>query len=251
MKKNYTHWAIVIDRSGSMQSLKSATIEGFNQMVEDQKKEPGELTVSLIQFDSNYESPTHFGARGVQNLRYEQTNDFSLLNEVKLLNNENYVPNGGTPLNDAVARLITETGKRLAAMPESDRPEKVIVTIMTDGEENSSREHTTESVRKLIEHQEKKYGWKFIYIGANQDAFKEASTRGMSASLNFAATDKGTKSAYFASSTTLSKMRGISVDDLVTYDASVDLGATYKMEMAKPDEPKVGDTIKPKKEDKK
>jgi hypothetical protein len=237
MKKGYTHWSVIIDRSGSMEVIKKAVIEGFNQLIEDQKKDEGELTVSLIQFDSNgtYWNGFNRGLGESSTFRYDILNDFSQLNEVKLLNEENYLPAGGTPLNDAVARFIEETGKRLAAMPESQRPEKVIVTIMTDGEENSSRKHTAESVRKMIEHQEQKYGWKFIYIGANQDAFKEGNSRGISSAMNFQASDIGTKSAFYSNSKTMSKMRGMSNEAYASYNATTDLNVEYKAAMEQPD----------------
>ena len=94
MKNNYTHVAILIDRSGSMNSIKSDVIGGFNQLIEDQKNVPGDLTVTLVQFDEN------------MGLQFETINDFSPLNEVKLLNESNYTPRGSTPLNDSLARLI-------------------------------------------------------------------------------------------------------------------------------------------------
>jgi len=231
MKKGYTHWGIIIDRSGSMGLIKSAIIEGFNKSIEDQKTESGELTVSLVQFDSGYENGSPFGRSSI--LRYNQINDFSLLNEVKLLNNENYTPDGGTPLNDAVARFIEETGKRLAAMPEAHRPEKVIVTIMTDGEENTSKTHTAESVRRMIERQEKDYGWKFIYIGANQDAFQEGNSRGIGSTLNFSADEKGVRSAYISNSSVMKKMRSMDTQAYASYSATTDMLNTYNDELKK------------------
>ena len=147
MKNNYTHVAILIDRSGSMNSIKSDVIGGFNQLIEDQRNVPGDLTVTLVQFDEN------------MGLQFETINDFSPLNEVKLLNESNYIPRGSTPLNDSLARLINETGARLAAKDESERPEKVLIVSITDGRENASKEHTKQSVKTLIEHQEKNYSW--------------------------------------------------------------------------------------------
>lgn len=238
MKQGYTHLSILIDRSGSMQSIKKQVIEGFNKMIEEQKALTDELTVSLIQFDSivnNERSPFSnvWGSNLKQSLRYNIVNDFAPLNEVKLMNAENYTPEGGTPLNDSVARLIEETGKRLEAIPESLRPEKVIVVIYTDGEENTSNVHTKSSVRDMIKHQEEKYSWKFMYIGANQDSEVESKSRGISTYLNYTADELGTEAAYAATSKTLSKMRSMTADSLSDFDASFDLGREYSKEKNK------------------
>lgn len=236
MKNGYTHWGIIIDRSGSMKAIAPSIIEGFNKLVEDQKSEPGELTVSLVQFDSYYdeEASSPFSHRwGSETLKYNQINDFAPLDKVNLLSHDNFHPRGGTPLNDAVARFIEETGTRLAAMPEAFRPEKVIVTIITDGEENTSKKHTRDSVRRMIEKQEKDYNWKFIYIGANQDSFQEGNSRGISSTLNFTADAKGTTAAYFSNSVSMKKMRSMSKSDFVGYSATTDMLNTYNDELKK------------------
>lgn len=195
MKKNYTHIAILIDRSGSMNTIKSDVIGGFNQLIEDQKKIDGELSITLVQFDTNL------------GLQYDTVNDFSPLNEVKLLNEKNYVPRGTTPLNDSFARLINETGAKLANISEDNRPEKVLIISITDGMENASTEYTKETLKNLIEHQEKNYKWDFMYIGANQDAFAEGNSRGIDASYTFSATSKGTKKMSKVMSDTISMYR--------------------------------------------
>jgi Mg-chelatase subunit ChlD len=216
MKKGYTHVSILIDRSGSMSRLKKDVIGGFNQLIEDQQKEDGELTISLVQFDDN------------GGLQFEATNDFSPVKEVVLLTEANYMPRGGTPLNDALARLINETGAKLAAMSEDNRPEKVLFVTITDGEENSSKEQTTASIKQMIEHQESVYNWKFLYIGANQDSFAEAGARGMSGGLNFAASATGTTAMYSAISTTMTNARSVDVQAFSGIDFSEDLDKTYK-----------------------
>jgi hypothetical protein len=204
MKKNYTHVAILIDRSGSMGTIKDDVIGGFNQLISDQKKEPGELTVSLVQFDDNV---------GIQ---YETINDFSSLENVQLLNESNYVPRGGTPLNDSLAKLINETGAKLASMSEDSKPEKVLVVCITDGHENASKEYVGPSGKKalkeIIERQEKTYNWKFMYIGANQDSFAEGTERGMGASLNYSASKKGVNKMSKVFSASLSSYRSASPD---------------------------------------
>jgi hypothetical protein len=205
MKKNYTHVAILIDRSGSMSSIKNDVIGGFNQLISDQKNVPGELTVSLVQFDDN------------GGMQYETLNDFSSLENVQLLNESNYVPRGGTPLNDSLAKLINETGTKLANLKESARPEKVLVVCITDGEENASKEYVgpagKKALKEIIERQENQYKWKFMYIGANQDSFAEGASRGMSTSLNYAASSKGAKKMSKVFSASLSSYRSATTDD--------------------------------------
>jgi len=228
MKNNYTHVAILIDRSGSMNSIKSDVIGGFNQLIEDQKNVPGDLTVTLVQFDEN------------MGLQFETINDFSPLNEVKLLNESNYTPRGSTPLNDSLARLINETGARLAAKDESERPEKVLIVSITDGHENASKEHTKQSVKTLIEHQEKNYNWKFMYIGANQDSFAEGSSRGIGASYNFAADSKGTKkmSKVFSATLTSYRSAGVSAQECDLSQVLADAAKKADLEEAAEDSKK-------------
>jgi Mg-chelatase subunit ChlD len=218
MKTGYTHVSILIDKSGSMQSIKDDVIGGFNQLIEDQKKEPGELTVSLVQFDGN------------NALDFNVTNDFSPITKVILLNEKNYQPRGNTPLNDALARLILETGNKLTSLNENDRPEKVIFVCITDGQENSSREHTTASVKAMIEVQEKVYKWKFIYIGANQDSFTEAHSRGMGSSLNFDFDASGNKAMYSSLNKSLSKSRNVDLKEFHSLNLSIELKTEYDKE---------------------
>ena len=147
MKKNYTHVAIVLDRSGSMGTIKNDIIGGFNQLIEDQKKETGEMTVTLVSF--------------------AEANDYTVIYnrvpiaEVKTLTSNDYRTAGGTALNDSFVRLINETGNDLRSLSEDNRPEKVLLVSITDGEENSSREFAgkegNQKLKELIKHQEDKY----------------------------------------------------------------------------------------------
>lgn len=196
MKSGYTHVAVLIDRSGSMRSIRNDVIGGFNTLLDDQKKVEGTLTVSTVQFDHSFEG-----------MQYESLNDFAQLNEAVQLNESNYVPRGGTPLNDALARLIIETGAKLASLPEEERPEKVLIVSITDGEENASKEYDKATLKKMIEEQETKFAWKFMYIGANQDSFAEGAARGMKAAYNFKADMKGTSKMSKVFSSTLSSYR--------------------------------------------
>ena len=170
MQMELTDITLVIDRSGSMASIREDAEGGVNSFIQQQAAQPGQASLTLVQFDTEYE----FLCRGVpiaQAPRYELR------------------PRGSTALLDAVGRAITETGERLAALPESGRPGLVIVVIVTDGQENSSREFERETVRQMVEHQRTKYNWRFIYLGANQDAFKEAGGMGIpqNAAADFAA----------------------------------------------------------------
>lgn len=185
---------IVLDRSGSMESIKDDTIGGFNSFLEDQKETPGDDLLTLIQFDN----------------RYEVVHDAVPLSEVKPLNGKTFVPRASTALLDAIGRAINSTGARLATMKEEDRPEQVIFVIVTDGYENASQEFSRKQVFDMIDHQTEKYSWQFVYLGANQDAIKVASNLGISAgsSMSYAATSVGTNSAWkgFSRSVTSRKL---------------------------------------------
>ena len=159
---NYTHIAFLLDRSGSMTSIKSDTEGGFNAYIESQRRQPGRCTVTLAQFDNEYEEV--FAGRPIA--------------DVPALDLQ---PRGMTALNDAIARLVRTTGEFLAAMAEDVRPGAVIVGIMTDGMENASVEWTRPAVKALIEAQEAKYDWTFSYLGANQDAIEVGSSMGIPA----------------------------------------------------------------------
>lgn len=165
MKKNYCHLVFVLDRSGSMASIRTDVIGGFNQLLEDQKKAIGDCTVTLVQFDS--QNP------------YEVLRDMVEIEDIKPLGDE-YQPRASTPLYDAVGRAIVNTGVELSNLPESERPDKVVFVILTDGYENYSKEYTQEKVKEMIQHQTNVYNWIFIYLGANQDAWLAGQSFGVS-----------------------------------------------------------------------
>ena len=182
MKEGYTDIGIVLDRSGSMESVKSDTIGGFNTFLADQKQAPGDATITLAQFDNVYE--VVYSAIPVK--------------EAKPLDNSTFVPRGATALLDAIGRTIHDMGKRLEAIPEGQRPEKVVFVILTDGFENASREFSAEKINELITHQRDVYKWEFVFLGANQDAIATASKLGVSLpnSLTYAANAAGTQQAF-------------------------------------------------------
>lgn len=156
----YTDITMVLDRSGSMQSIKEDTIGGFDAFVTEQRRVPGRCTVSLVQFDNEYEE-VYTGR------------DLADVPGLTL------VPRGSTAMLDAIGRAVNATGARLATLPEDRRPGTVIVGIMTDGLENASREFGYADVKALIEQQEQVYGWTFMYLGANQDAIEVGARLGV------------------------------------------------------------------------
>lgn len=180
--KNYTDITIILDKSGSMQSVKDDTIGGFNSFVEEQKRMKTNGCISLVQFNEKHEV-TFKG------------NDISYCPS---LNPSNYMPNGSTALLDAVGKTIIDMGIRLQSMPEHERPDKVIVVIMTDGHENASKEFKKTQINQMISHQREKYNWQFVFLGANQDAIQEGSSLGVALgnSLTYFANTKGTQNAF-------------------------------------------------------
>jgi hypothetical protein len=159
MNNNLTEIAFVLDRSGSMQSLVEPAITGFNRLLREQQQEPGSARFTLALFDDQYEVPFHSVP----------------IAEVVELDTTTYVPRGSTALLDAIGRTIDELGAKLAATPEADRPGQVIVAILTDGEENASHRYTWRDIAARIRHQTRNYQWKFLFLGANQDAIATAS----------------------------------------------------------------------------
>jgi len=158
---NLTEIAFILDRSGSMQSIKAGTLEGVNAFLDQQKQENAAYPVkfSLTLFSTEIE------------VRHASVP----VAEVPSLSDTTYLPDGGTALLDAIGITIDSLGKRLAETPEDNRPAKVIVAIMTDGEENSSRLFDWNQISEKIKHQTDVYKWEFLFMGANQDAIATAS----------------------------------------------------------------------------
>jgi uncharacterized protein YegL len=192
--KDATEIVVVMDKSGSMAGTMDDAIGGFNQFVEDQKKEKGEANLTLILFDTDYS--VVYAGKPIQ--------------AVEPLTPETYIPGGMTALLDAVGKAVTSTGKRLADMAEEVRPEKVICVIITDGAENSSHEHSQEAVTKMVKHQEEKYDWGFVYLGANVDVFAEAGRLGIQPKMAamYAQNAVGTRAASKGMGQAVSSYRG-------------------------------------------
>jgi Mg-chelatase subunit ChlD len=181
-KENFTSINIIIDSSGSMSNLRMDTIGSFNSFLKDQKAFPGEVIFTLCTFSDDYR------------LVY----DFENIHNVPDLSVDSYCPGGNTALLDAIGTTIDEVGRKLAAMPETERPSKVLFLIITDGQENASHRYAADQIKSMVEHQRSVYSWEFVFMGANIDAITSAVNLGISYqnSLNYSATKDGTHQLY-------------------------------------------------------
>jgi hypothetical protein len=170
---NYTHLAVVLDRSGSMVSIKDDMENGLNELFREQAKLPGVCLVDLAKFDTVYE------------VDFEDT---PVADAKAVLQ-----PRGGTALLDAIGKTVTHLGEKLASEVEHKRPGKVIVVVVTDGYENSSVEWTRTAVKDLVTQQQDQWNWEFIFLGANMDAIDVAGSYGFKSgsSITYAANAKG------------------------------------------------------------
>ena len=193
MKKNLTEIVFILDRSGSMAGLVDDTIGGFNSMIRRQKDEAGQAYVSTVLFD-NYTEVIH---------------DRLDIRKIRPLTRKEYYVRGCTALLDAVGQSIRHIGNVHKYAREEDRPGKTLFIITTDGMENASREYTYERVRKMIEHQREKYGWEFLFLGANMDAAREAARFGIDEdrAANYHADRQGTAVIYEAMSEAVCSVR--------------------------------------------
>lgn len=184
MKKNLTELVFILDRSGSMSGLENDTIGGFNGMIEKQKNESGEAYVSTVLFDN------------VSEVIHDRID----IQRIEPLTRNQYYVRGSTALLDAVGSAIHHIGNVHKYAREEDRPEKTLFVITTDGMENASRKYSYEKVRAMIERQKEKYGWEFIFLGANIDATKEAARFGITEEFaaNYNADSVGTAVIYEA-----------------------------------------------------
>ena len=193
MRKNLTELVFILDRSGSMAGLEGDTIGGFNGMIEKQKCEPGEAYVSTVLFDN------------VSEVIHDRVD----IQKIEPMTNRDYYVRGCTALLDAVGEAIHHIGNIHKYAREEDRPEKTLFVITTDGMENASRKYSYEKVRSMIQRQQEKHGWEFIFLGANIDAAKEAARFGISEdrAANYHADHKGTAVIYEAMSEAVCNVR--------------------------------------------
>lgn len=182
--QNLTELLIILDRSGSMEPMAAEVVGGLNHFLDEQKKLPGVARLTLVQFDHVYE--VVHAARP--------------LAEVPTFTRDSFQPRGSTALLDAIGRAFAETGARLAAQPEDQRPSKVIACIITDGQENSSKEYRLEHVRAALKEQQETYSWVVVFIGAGPEAFAQGRAIGMNIqNLAMSTPDaQGTRAVYAA-----------------------------------------------------
>lgn len=182
MKNNITELVFILDRSGSMSGLESDTIGGFNSMIKKQKKLEGDCYVSTVLFD-NESKVLH---------------DRVKLRDVPEMTDNDYTVGGCTALIDAIGGAIHHIGNIHKYARAEDVPEHTMFVITTDGQENASHRYTSEQVKKMIERQKEKYGWEFLFIGANIDAVETAARYGISRdrAVNYNADGEGTHILY-------------------------------------------------------
>jgi len=199
---NYTHLALVVDRSGSMSAIRNDAQGGINTLIAEQFAEEGKLTITLSEFDDEFTDVVRMSG-----------DPFSYT----------LSPRGATALLDAVGKEITRTSQELAALPEALRPSKVLFVVVTDGEENSSKEFTLKAVKKSIKTQKEDHAWSFQFIGAEEAAW-QGQEMGMNAA-SFSRTNKGQRGAYKSMN-----------DSLKTYRKEANPGIGFVMPEIIPDD---------------
>jgi hypothetical protein len=193
MKKDLCEVVFILDRSGSMGIIKNDTVGNFNSFIEEQKKLLGDCDFSLVLFDHEY------------NLLINKKNIYNVEN----LTDKTYVPRGNTALLDAIGRTINDVGNRLYNTYEANRPSQVIFVILTDGEENHSKEFTSTQIADMIKHQTDNYSWKFLFLGANQDSFltSEGLNIDLKNTMNYNGTAGGVKMCYATLNSAITSFR--------------------------------------------
>lgn len=193
MKKGLTELVFILDKSGSMSGLEKDTIGGYNAMLKEQKSVIGECHITTVLFDN----------------RYELLHDRIDMRAISPITEKEYKVGGTTALLDAIGKTINKIGNAQKHTAYEYRAEKVMFVIITDGEENSSLEYSSHKVKSQIENQKEKYGWEFIFLGANIDAVETASKFGISAdrAQNFHADDEGIELNYTVMSKAITSLR--------------------------------------------
>ena len=206
MKKGLTELVFILDESGSMSGMESDTIGGFNSMIDKQRREEGEAYVSTVAF-ANESRVIHDRAR---------------LEEVEPLTRRDYTPGGCTALLDALGGAIHHIGNVHKYAREEDVPEHTVFVITTDGMENASHRYSRREVRAMVERQKARYGWEFLFLGANMDAIAAAEDIGIrrDRAVKYVSDAQGTELNYRVVSDTICRMR-----------ASEPLSADWKAEI--------------------
>ena len=193
MKKGLTEVVFILDRSGSMSGLEADTIGGYNSMLKKQQKEEGEVLISTVLFDD----------------RTEVLHDRVPIDRVRPITEDDYYVRGCTALLDAVGGAIHHIGNIHKYARSEDVPEKTLFIITTDGMENASRRYNYDKVKKMVERQKNRYGWEFIFLGANIDAVEVAGRFGVAASraVRYECDEAGTQLNFEVMSRMVSKAR--------------------------------------------
>ena len=207
MRRDYTHITVILDRTGSMESIRDDTIGGFNTFLKQQKAEPGKATLTLVQFDT--QDP------------YEVIHKFKPLKDIPELTRETFVPRASTPLLDAMGRGINDLADSLKDISQGKRPTGIVIVIVTDGQENSSREFSKDQIAKMVKEKQEKAGWQFVFLSADLAAINDAIALGVrqGSAMAFDRTARGTSQAFAASARWVSEYRsGPSKDVSFTKD---------------------------------
>ena len=212
MKKNLTEIVFILDRRGSMAGLENDTIGGFNAMIEKQKNESGEANVSTVLFDN------------VSEVIHDRVD----IQKIEPMTRKEYYVRGCTALLDAVGGAIRHIGNVHKYAREEDRPEKTLFVITTDGMENASHRYTYDKVRHMIERQKERYGWEFLFLGANIDAAAEAKRFGIDESMaaNYHCDEVGTALNYEVISEAITSVRACAAPLSADWKKKID--ADYK-----------------------
>lgn len=204
MKANLTELVFILDRSGSMGGLESDTIGGYNAMLQKQQMVDGECHITTVLFDNDYE------------LLHDRID----IKAVCPITDKEYFVGGSTALLDAIGRTIHKIGSAQKHTADDYRAERVILVIITDGEENASREYSAEKVKTQIKWQKKKYGWEFIFLGANIDAVKTAGRFGIDAdrAVDYLADSEGTELNFKVMSAAVASFREVGTVDETCFE---------------------------------
>ena len=193
MKNNLTEIVFILDRSGSMAGLEGDTIGGFNAMVERQKKEPGKALLSAVLFSDE------------SRVLYDRVD----IRKVEPMTERQYQVGGCTALLDAIGGAVRHIANVHKYARREDRPAKTVFVITTDGLENASRSYSYDEVQRLVKHEQEKYGWEFLFLGANMDAISAARSFGIRAdrAVRYKSDSVGTMLNYQVVSETVAQMR--------------------------------------------
>lgn len=196
MRKDHTHISVILDRSGSMKSIRDDVIDGFNAFVDEQKSQPGTATLSLVQFDSV--EP------------YEVLYDAEALEYVAPLHRSVYAPRSKTPLLDTIGRAIIDLELKLSRIPVHDAPDRIIFVVITDGKENASREFGRAQISAMIDRKQNKDAWQITFLSADLGAISEAVNLGVSTDtvMAFDKTAMGMTTSWHSVSSRVSAYRG-------------------------------------------